>query len=190
MRQRLGFVSKLILIIATLALVFMFFRLNRPSVALVMDRSFSIAYPDKAINSFRKNLRHQGYRLFVITADSEAIMDGPTLEKLLSGYTDCALVLTTPVISTAVKAGDINLSALVKGLAVGMTADNTEGCFDIILPADFDNMPEGTYYTDAIGKKDVQNLVYPDLSLSVIPLLNLDKDNLTVVEGVSAYEVG
>lgn len=188
MRQLSRLWSKLVVIVLIFAAIFLFFRYNRPQVVLVMDKSFSIVYPANALDGFKKNLDREGYNLKFVVADSETFMDSVKLETLLSGYSDCALMLTTPVISTAVRAGNIGLSSLIKGLAVGMTTD-TEDCFDIVLPTDSENMPEGTYYLDAIGKTDVGALVYPDLGMSIIPLLKMDKSNLTVREAVTVYEV-
>ena len=188
MRQYSRLWSKLLVVFLIFAAVFLFFRFHRPQVVLVMDKSFSIAYPAEALDGFKKDLSHEGYNLKLVVADSETFMDNLKLENLLSQYSDCALMLTTPVISTAVRAGHVELSALINGLAVGMTTD-AEDCFDIVLPTDFDSMPEGTYYLDAIGKADVSALVYPDLGMSIIALLKMDKTNLTVREGVTVYEV-
>ncbi len=188
MRQLSRLWLKIVVIVLIFAAVFLFFRYNRPQVVLVMDKSFSIAYPSSALDGFKKNLDREGYNLKTVVSDSETFMDSVKLETLLSGYSDCALMLTTPVISTAVRAGRIELSSLIKGLAVGMTTD-AENCFDIVLPTDSENMPEGTYYLDAIGKTDVAGLVYPDLGMSIIPLLKMDKTNLTVREAVTVYEV-
>lgn len=180
--------SKLFVVVLIFAAVFMFFRFNRPQVVLVMDKSFSIAYPASALEDFKKDLGREGYNLKQVVADSETFMDSVKLETLLSEYSDCALMLTSPVISTAVRAGQIELSSLIKGLAVGMTTD-CEDSFDIVLSADPDSMPEGTYYLDTIGKTDVAGLIYPDLGMSIIPLLKMDKTNLTVSEAVTVYEV-
>ena len=188
MRQRLGFFAKLIIIFVILAVIFMFFRLNRPTVALLRDTSFELAYPEDGIKDLKYALGKAGYNFKVVTLDSEMIMDGKALENLFSRYSENALVLTTPVVSSAVKVAQVNLSEMLKGLAVGMTSES-DSCFDIVLPADLDNLPEGTYYTDAIGQKNATNVVYPDLALSVVPLLELDKENLTITEGVMVYGV-
>ena len=180
--------SKIFVVVLIFAAVFMFFRLNRAQVVLVMDKSFSIAYPTSALEDFKKDLGREGYNLKQVVADSETFMDSVKLETLLSEYSDCVLMLTSPVISTAVRAGQIDLSSLIKGLAVGMTTD-CEDSFDIVLSADPYSMPEGTYYLDTIGKTDVAGLVYPDLGMSIIPLLKMDKTNLTVREAVTVYEV-
>jgi len=184
----LGFWFKMIIIFVILAVTFMFFRLNRPTVALFRDTSFELAYPKEGIKDLRRALGKAGYNFKVVTLDPEIIMDGSALENLVSKYSENALVLTTPVISSAIKVAQINFSELIKGLAVGMTSES-DSCFDIILPADLENLPEGTYYLDAIGQKDVENLVYPDLALTVVPLLSLDKANLAISEGVMVYGV-
>jgi len=188
MRQRLGFWSKLVIIFLILAAVFMFFRLNRPVVVLLRDTSFELAYPEEGLKDLKKALAKERHGFKVVTLDSEMIMDGNALENLASKYSENALVLTSPVVSSAVRVAQINLSEIIKGLAVGMTSD-PDGFFDIVLPANLDNLPDGTYYVDAIGQKDVTNLVYPDLALSVVPLLKMDKENLAINEGVMVYGV-
>ncbi len=184
----MGFWFKMIIIFVILAVTFMFFRLNRPTVALLRDTSFELAYPEEGIKDLRKALGKARYNFKTVTLDSEMIMDGKTLENLVSKYADNALVLTSPVVSSAVRVAQINLSEMIKGLAVGMTSE-PDSLIDIVLPADLDNLPEGTYYLDAIGQKDVENLVYPDLALSVVPLLEMDKENLTISEGVMVYGI-
>jgi len=188
MRQRLGFYAKLLIILVITAVIFMFFRLNRPVVALLRDTSFELAYPEEGLKDLKKALAEERHGFKVVTLGSEMLMDSKTLENIVSKYSENALVLTTPVVSSAIKVAQIDLSEMYKGLAVAMTAE-PDSLFDIVLPADLDNLPEGTYYTDAIGKKDVENLVYPDLALTVIPLLKLEKENLAIDEGVMVYGV-
>ena len=184
----MGFWYKLMIIIVILAVIFMFFRLNRPSVTMLCDTSFNLAYPEEAFKDFKHAIAKAGYNFRIVTLTSQTLTDEQALNSLVSKYPDNDLVLTTPVVSLALQLAGIELSSMVKGLTVGMTAEPSS-CFDIVLPADFESMPDGTYYTDAIGKEDVENLVYPDLAQSVIPLLKLDKENLAIAEGVMVYGV-
>lgn len=188
MRQRLGFCYKLMVILVILAVIFMFFRLRRPSVTMLCDTSFSLAYPEEAFREFRQAVAKAGCNFRVVTLTPQTLTEDQALRNLVSKYSDNALVLTTPVVSLALEIAGIELSDMVNGLAVGMTS-KPSSCFDIVLPADFDSMPEGTYYTDAMGKEGVENVVYPDLVQSVIPLLKLDKENIVIAEGVMVYGV-
>ena len=188
MRQRLGFWSKLIIIFAILAVIFMFFRLSRRSVTMLCDTSFNLAYPDDALKDFRKALARESCNLKIVTMTSRTLTEEQALKDILSRYSDNALVLTTPVVSLAIEIAGIDLSQMTSGLAVGMASESSS-YFDIVLPADLESLPDGTYYTDAIGMENVENLVYPDLAQSVIPLLKLDKENLSIAEGVMVYGV-
>ena len=177
-----------VILLVILAVVFVFIYLNRPSVTILCDASFTLAYPKDALKDFRRALSGEGYNLKTVTITPQALTEEQVLREQVSKYSDSALVLTTPVVSLAVKLAGLDLTQMVKGLSVGMTPDS-EGCFDIVLPADSDSMPEGTYYTDAIGRDGVENLVYPDLALSVVPLLKLDKENIAIAEGIMVYGV-
>ena len=159
-----------------------------PKVTLVQDRTFSMNYPFRGIGSLGRGLLLKGYRLSVVSIDNNSLTDREALEaELAKCATSSTMVICTPVVTAAARAAEIRVKDLGSALAVGIAAVN-DGCFDVVLASQSspEDAGEGEVdYRFAGERTDAKTLVYPDLALSVIPLLDLEE--LTFTEGFLFY---
>ncbi len=159
-----------------------------PKVTLIQDRTFSTNYPLRGIGSLGRSLLLKGYRLSVVSLDNNSLTDRSAFEgELAKSALSSRMVICTPVVTAAVRAADIRIKDLGSALSVGIAGVN-DGYFDIVLVSQSrpEDAQEGkTDYRFAGENPDAKTVIYPDLALSVIPLL--ENEELTATEGFLFY---
>lgn len=145
-----------------------------PKVTLVQDRTFSMNYPQRGIGNLGHRLFLKGYRLSVVGIDNAHLADPQGLRDLLArSSASSRMVICTPVVTAAARAADICVKDLGSAVSVGIAAHN-DGLFDIVLVSQSspEDAAEGEVdYRYAGERTDASAVIYPDLALSVIPLL-------------------
>lgn len=175
-------------VVVALAVILIISR-PRPAVVLIQDPVFEQTYPEYAIRDFEKALGRQGYDLKVVTADSGTIRSDAALSALVKKHSGSKLVLFSPMVTSSVLAHGIDAAGICSCLTVGIGAGGND-LIDMILVTDLQSMSEseGKDYRFTLGADDYTTVIYPDFVLSVIPLLQLEKETNTVHEGVLVYD--
>ncbi len=183
-----------ILLSSLLFLVLMFvlgtvFTLLLPKVTLVQDRTFSMNYPLRGIGNLGHGLFVKGYRLSVVGIENAQLTDPEGLKNLLAeSSASSRMVICSPVVTAAARAADIRVKDLGSALSVGIAAHN-DGLFDMVLVSQSspEDAAEGEVdYRYAGDRTDASAVIYPDLALSVIPLLETDRPGIQ--EGFLFYD--
>lgn len=183
-----------ILLSSLLFLVLMFvlgtvFTLLLPRVTLVQDRTFSMNYPLRGIGNLGHGLFVKGYRLSVVSIDNAELTDAEGLKAVLGKcLASSRMVICSPVVTAAARAADIRVKDLGSAVSVGIAAHN-DGYFDTVLVSQ--SSPEDAEagevdYRYAGERRDADYVVYPDLALSVIPLLETERP--AIREGFLFYD--
>ena len=179
-----------ILFVAALAVALFFgFLDSRPCVTVIQDASFQLVYPESAMKDFKKALGKVGYKLKVVTLDGDTLLSESDLTQALEKEGDAKLMLCTPVVSAAVLINNLPVKEFSDCLTVGI-AEYRDGCFDFILESDMSGFTaeDGIDYRDTLGNKEYEKVICPDFKVSVIPLLDFDKNDMPVDYGVLYYE--
>lgn len=183
-----------ILLSSLLFLVLMFvlgtvFTLFLPRVTLVQDRTFSMNYPLRGIGNLGHGLFVKGYRLSVVSMDNEDLTDAEGLKAMLEkSSASSRMVICSPVVTAAARAADIRVKDLGSAVSVGIAAHN-DGYFDTVLVSQSSPEDAGEGEADyryAGERTDADYVVYPDLALSVIPLLETERP--AIGEGFLFYD--
>lgn len=183
-----------ILLSSLLFLVLMFvlgtcFTLLLPKVTLVQDRTFSMNYPLRGIGNLGHGLFVKGYRLSVVSIDNADLADAEGLRTTLAeSSASSRMIICSPVVTAAARAADIRVKDLGSAVSVGIAARN-DGYFDMVLVSQSspEDAGEGEVdYRYAGDRTDAAAVVYPDLELSVIPLLETGRP--AIQEGYLFYD--
>ena len=207
------FAKALLIVFILLAAVLFVYTVCFKPVVLLEDDSFNLLYPKKAKADFALNLAKQGYSLLIVKLDNSVIKDRERLASSISKYASRKFVICSPVVSVSVYQKKLDLKELNPDTAFISLGTNGSKLFDINLMADessvFTSCPENitavetkdireisyddnpSYaveysYSGAVRKDYLKGVFAPDLSLSIIPLLTLEKENLPE-KGILAY---
>lgn len=182
------------------------------SVILIEDPAFKALYPTKAKLDFIKNLVPEYYGLRTVTIPVDKLENPDLFTTSLARYSKADCIVLSPVISYAVRNYQIELQELFTDSKIISIGQGSSKYFDTSLNEDkslielcvpeqihfatedeiknssieADTFAVDYRYLGAVEKDRVSYVVAPDLSTSVLPLLNIPKENLPQ-SGVLAY---
>lgn len=176
-QKRLILILSIVLLLSISVLVYFF---AFKEVIFVTDASWDLLEPKEEMNKLRLSLALKGRKLTIID-----------FESFFSSYENykgsCFLLILSPVSSAAAVTEGLELSSEFDCVVVGLGAKDDYSVFDMVLKSYTVELPEGTVDYRYSANTDSQNIYRPLLTESIIPLINLSKEEIHGTEGVLVY---
>lgn len=192
-KKKSGFFTVLIIIASLFCLVYLgLFK----TLVFIEDEAFELLYPKKALWEFRTDLLCKGIRLRTVKLDKKTMDSISSMDEKLSKFKWADYVVLSPVTSLSFRFFNIDSSSLFPKAPVIALGSEKDSCFDIALKTDEqmlspvcpeeDSSAVDYRYSQAVPSSSLKGVYAPDLSVSIIPLLEKDKAALPEI-GILVY---